>query len=51
VNLNFLRGDLVEAEEHFGRWSGFLDADGFGSSRRGRGSFKSAVSKPSLNQL
>jgi tetratricopeptide (TPR) repeat protein len=29
VNLRFTRGDLVGAEEHFARWSGFLDAAGF----------------------
>ena len=27
--MSFYRGDLVGAEEHFARWSGFLDADGF----------------------
>ena len=27
--MRFFRGDLVGAEEHFARWSGFLDADGF----------------------
>jgi hypothetical protein len=29
VDTNLFRGDLVNAEEHFARWSGFLDADGF----------------------
>jgi class 3 adenylate cyclase/tetratricopeptide (TPR) repeat protein len=29
VHTNFSRGDLVSAEEHFVRWSDFLDADGF----------------------
>ena len=29
VDVNFYRGDLVRAEEHFARWNGFLDADGF----------------------
>ncbi|HXW83288.1 MAG TPA: AAA family ATPase, partial [Candidatus Binataceae bacterium] len=29
VHTNFSRGDLASAEEHFVRWSGFLDADGF----------------------
>ena len=29
VDVNFYRGDLVRVEEHFARWSGFLDADGF----------------------
>ena len=27
--MSFFRGDLVGAEEHFARLSGFLDADGF----------------------
>jgi hypothetical protein len=29
VTTRFFRGDLARAEEHFARWSGFLDADGF----------------------
>jgi len=29
VDVSFLRGDLVGVEEHFARWSGFLDAVGF----------------------
>jgi tetratricopeptide (TPR) repeat protein len=29
VGTSFFRGDLAGAEEHFARWSGFLDADGF----------------------
>jgi hypothetical protein len=29
VDVSFLRGDLVGAEEHFVRWSGLLGADGF----------------------
>jgi len=29
VQTNFYRGDLAGAEEHFARWGGFLDADGF----------------------
>jgi tetratricopeptide (TPR) repeat protein len=29
VDVNFYRGDLVRAEEHFARGSGFLDATGF----------------------
>jgi tetratricopeptide (TPR) repeat protein len=29
VSVSFFRGDLVKVEEHFARWSGFLDADGF----------------------
>jgi class 3 adenylate cyclase/tetratricopeptide (TPR) repeat protein len=29
VQASFLSGDLAGAEEHFGRLSGFLDADGF----------------------
>jgi len=29
VDVNFYRGDLISAEEHFARWGGFLNADGF----------------------
>ena len=29
VDVSFYRGDLAKADEHFTRWSGFLDADGF----------------------
>ena len=29
VNVRFFRGDFAGAEEHFARWSSFLDADGF----------------------
>jgi tetratricopeptide (TPR) repeat protein len=29
VAVSFFRGDLVGSEEHFARWSDFLDADGF----------------------
>ncbi len=29
VVVSFHRGDLAGADEHFARWSGFLDADGF----------------------
>ena len=29
VGVNYWRGDLAGAEEHFGRLGGFLDADGF----------------------
>ena len=29
VDVRFYRGDLVQAEAHFARWGGFLDADGF----------------------
>jgi len=29
VGASFFRGHLAGAEEHFARWSGFLDADGF----------------------
>jgi hypothetical protein len=29
ADVSFYRGDLANADEHFTRWSGFLDADGF----------------------
>jgi len=29
VDTNFMRGDLVRAEEQFARWGSFLDTDGF----------------------
>jgi tetratricopeptide (TPR) repeat protein len=43
--VSFLRGDLAGGEEHFTRWSGFLNADGF---RQVPGAAVAAISHASL---
>jgi hypothetical protein len=45
VQVSYNRGDLVVAEEHFVRWSGFLDANVF---RQAPGAAVNAISVASI---